>query len=132
MKFLKDLRLKPLDPIILLMLIAASFLPLILFANQSSNPTEVVVRVHGNIVKTLDLSSNQKWTYKSSNGDYNKIQVQDRKVRVYEANCRDLIDVKAGWISKNGQTLVCLPHSLVVELTGSGAVKQDGKVVDYQ
>ncbi|MBB5887847.1 NusG domain II-containing protein [Lactovum miscens] len=131
MKILKDVKLKPLDIIILAVLVMVSFFPLTLFANSNTVPNQVIVRAHGKVVKTLELSVNQVWTYKD-NGDYNRIQVKDNKVRVQEANCRDLIDVKAGWISKNGQTLVCLPHSLVVALTGNGPVKQDGKVVDYQ
>ncbi|WP_460017550.1 NusG domain II-containing protein [Lactovum odontotermitis] len=131
MKFLKELRLRPLDGVLLVVLVALAFLPIFLFANKGTAATEVQVKLHGKVIKTLDLSVNQKWTYESESGDVNKIQIKDKKVRVYEANCPDQIDVKAGWKSKNGETIVCLPHSLVVELTG-GKTIQDGKTVDYQ
>lgn len=132
MKFFKELRLKILDPVILVVLVVASFLPFFLLINENSEATEVLVKEKGELVKTLDLSVDQKWTYTSSTGEINKIEIRDKKVRVYEANCPDQVDVDAGWKSKNGDTLVCLPHGLVVELTGDGPVKQDGKVVDYQ
>ncbi|GAB2027893.1 NusG domain II-containing protein [Lactovum odontotermitis] len=131
MKFLKELRLRPLDGILVVVLVVLSFLPIFLFASRNTAATEVQVKVHGKLVKTLDLSVDQKWTYESDSGDVNKIQIKDKKVRVYEANCPDQVDVKAGWKSRNGETLVCLPHSLVVELTG-GKTIQDGKTVDYQ
>lgn len=131
MKFLKSANVKVLDGVICLVLMALAFLPLVIFANVNVAPTEAQIKVHGQVIKTLNLSVNQKWTYKSK-GEINKIQVDNRKVRVYYANCENQIDVKAGWISKNGQTLVCLPHSLTITLRGQGPIKQDGKVVDYQ
>lgn len=131
MKFLKELRLRPLDSVLLVFLVALSFLPIFLFASQKTSASEAQIKVHGKLIKTLDLSVNQEWTYESSSGDINKVQVKNKKVRVYEANCPDQIDVKAGWKSKNGDTIVCLPHSFVVELTG-GKTIQDGKTVDYQ
>lgn len=49
---------------------------------------------------------------------YNLIEIGDERVRVLEANCPDQIDVKQGWISNIGETLICLPHRLVVEIKG--------------
>ena len=131
MKFLKSAKVKVLDGVICFVLMALAFLPLVIFADTNAAPTEAQVKVHGQVVKTLNLSENQKWTYEND-GNINKIQIQNRRVRVYYANCKNQIDVDAGWISKSGQTLVCLPHGLVITLTGKGPLKQDGKVVDYQ
>lgn len=49
---------------------------------------------------------------------YNLIEVGDEKVRVLEADCPDQIDVEQGWISNIGETLICLPNRLVVEVKG--------------
>lgn len=49
---------------------------------------------------------------------YNLIEIGDERVRVIEADCPDQIDVEQGWISKKGETLICLPNRLVVELKG--------------
>lgn len=49
---------------------------------------------------------------------YNLIEIGDERVRVLEADCPDQIDVEQGWISRKGETLICLPNRLVVELKG--------------
>jgi hypothetical protein len=131
MKFLKELRLRPLDGVLLVLLVGLSFLPIFLFSAKNTAATEAQIKVHGKLIKTLDLSVNQDWSYESKSGEINKVQVKDKKVRVYEANCPDQIDVDTGWKSKNGDSIVCLPHSFVIELTG-GKTIQDGKTVDYQ
>ena len=50
---------------------------------------------------------------------YNLIEIGDEKVRVLEADCPDKIDVKQGYISRIGETIVCLPNHLVIEIMGS-------------
>ena len=49
---------------------------------------------------------------------YNLLELGDDKVRVIEADCPDKIDVKQGYISRVGETIVCLPNKLVIEIKG--------------
>lgn len=49
---------------------------------------------------------------------YNLIELGDEEVRVIEADCRDQIDVKQGYISRIGETIVCLPNKMVIEIKG--------------
>ena len=49
---------------------------------------------------------------------YNLVEIDDEKVRVIEADCPDKIDVKQGYISRIGETIVCLPNKLVIEIKG--------------
>ena len=49
---------------------------------------------------------------------YNLIELGDGRVRVIEADCPDKIDVKQGYISRIGETIVCLPNKMVVEIKG--------------
>ncbi|MDX9917990.1 MAG: NusG domain II-containing protein [Gudongella sp.] len=49
---------------------------------------------------------------------YNLIELGDGKVRVIEADCPDKIDVKQGYISRIGETIVCLPNRMVIEIKG--------------
>lgn len=52
-----------------------------------------------------------------TDGGYNVITVKDGEVTVSEADCRDQIS----WSIKNqenAETIVCLPHKLVVTVTG--------------
>lgn len=49
---------------------------------------------------------------------YNLMEIGDEKVRVIEASCPDKIDVHQGYISNIGETIVCLPNRLVIEIKG--------------
>lgn len=53
-----------------------------------------------------------------TDGGYNVITVKDGEVTVTEADCRDQICVEHKKIKKTGETIVCLPHKLVVTITG--------------
>lgn len=79
-----------------------------------------VVKVDGNIVEKLDLKRENITEVSGYDGGVNKIEVKDGKVRMMSADCPDELCVKTGWISKTGETIVCLPHRVVVEITGEG------------
>lgn len=115
MKFLRAAKVKPLDLVIIALLFVASFSVLAFLPHKQVGAT-AQARVNGKLVKTFDLNQNQLWTYRSSDGDYNEIQVRDGQIRVKKANCRDQIDVKKGWVSRVGDTIVCLPHHLVIQV----------------
>ena len=53
--------------------------------------------------------------YPIENGDYeNLLCIEDGKAFVKEANCRDKICVSHRAINKSGETIVCLPHKVVI------------------
>lgn len=114
MTVLKAIKIKPLDLLIIALLFLASFSTLILFKPVKAG-AEAEVRVSGKVVKTFNLKENQEWTYRDKN-ETNVVKVSKGKIAVTQANCEDHIDVKQGWISKVGQTIVCLPHNLVIEV----------------
>lgn len=46
----------------------------------------------------------------------NTLVIEDNKAYIIHANCPDKICVAHKPISKTGETIVCLPHKLVVEI----------------
>ncbi|KAF1297968.1 hypothetical protein BAU15_08670 [Enterococcus sp. JM4C] len=127
-EFIKKSRLKPWDIVIITGLILVSFAPLVVFALQQESDTEpsvtkqAVLRVDGEEIKTFDLIEGQEsytYTYEDEHGDYNVIEVSDGMIRIKEADCGDQICVRQGWAKKNGETRVCLPHKLVLEVQSS-------------
>ncbi len=46
----------------------------------------------------------------------NVLEFGEGKVRSIEADCPDQIDVLQGYISEVGETIVCLPNRMVVEI----------------
>ena len=76
----------------------------------------IVILKDGKVYETLDLNKNTTFTITEDNGAYNIITIQDGWVFMTEADCRDKICVKHSKIRYNGESIVCLPHKLVVEI----------------
>ena len=55
----------------------------------------------------------------------NRVVISHGEVCVTEADCPDKLCVKQGKIHNHGQTIVCLPHKLVVEIEGGKAPEYD-------
>lgn len=56
---------------------------------------------------------------------YNLISVRDGSVSMEAADCRDQICVRHKPISKAGESVICLPHRLIVEITGAEQADDD-------
>lgn len=125
---LKDLAknslLRPWDGLIIFLLVLLSFAPVMVFSlNRASSSTqEAVLSVDGEEIKTFDLSDKSQtypYRYEEKDGDYNLIEVKDGRIRIKEADCGDQICVRRGWIDQSDETIVCLPHKLLIEIKSS-------------
>lgn len=50
--------------------------------------------------------------------DYNVLTISNGTAAVTEANCGDHTCIRTGKISREGETIVCLPHRVVVRIEG--------------
>ena len=50
--------------------------------------------------------------------NHNIIRIEDNQVYMKQADCLDQTCVKQGPISSNGESIICLPHKLVVTVEG--------------
>lgn len=73
------------------------------------------VSVEGEVKVELPLSEDTVFTVETDEG-YNEIKIEEGYVSIHEADCRDQICVEHKRISLTGETIVCLPHKLVVEV----------------
>lgn len=106
-----------------LLVAAAGFLFLSLVKKYGER---VVVTVDGKEVWSHSLSEDAVYTVKSPNGS-NVVRIQDQKASVTEADCPDQICRKHKAIDKTGETIVCLPHKVVVEIKdGTREKEYDG------
>lgn len=117
---------------ILIVLIAVLAAGSWLYIN-SLKSDQVVAQVlqDGVVIQEIDLSTVEKpfqVRVEDGQGGYNIIAVERGRVRVIEANCPEQVDVLQGWISKPHQSLVCLPHRLVVKIVGQEKSDVDGIV----
>ena len=100
----------------LIIVFAAAFL-IINFVVKKDGIT-AVVKVDGNIVYMLPLDKNASVTVEGYQGGSNTVVIENGTVYMKDADCPDKLCEKTGKISKNGETIVCLPHRVVVEIQG--------------
>ena len=79
-----------------------------------------VVTVDGEERAELSLDETDSVTIETEWG-YNIVHTENGQVFVTEADCRDQICVNHKKIEKTGETIVCLPHKMVVEILGGEA-----------
>ena len=103
--------------------IVLSLVPLFIFSVVEFDASEsatrfAVIRINGEEVDKVDLDNTDHWVkmYHPAKGKYNIVEEKNGKIRVKEDNSPDQIAVKTGWISKVGQTSICLQHRLVIEI----------------
>ena len=76
---------------------------------------QVSVRVDGTCVKTFSLDDTVTYTIKGEGGT-NVLHIGDGAAWLSEADCQDQICVNTGKIKYVGQSIICLPHKVVVEI----------------
>ena len=114
---------KKLDLIIIVSLVVLSFIPHILFAKtlyKNNSSTYASIKISGDFYKNIPLSSNKNVQYfviETPNGN-NTLIIKDSSIQIKDADCHDEICIKQGVISKVGQSIICLPHELVIEIKG--------------
>lgn len=76
----------------------------------------VQVRVTGAVTAGYPLDVDASYTITGANGGTNLLVIEDGAARIEEASCPDGVCVHTGRIRRNGQSIVCLPNQVVVEI----------------
>jgi hypothetical protein len=118
---MNELKIKRYDVIIVIILIIFSILPTFLFAAGSYEGSDIYARIYvnGDLYKEIKLGDGIEYDLVITNGrGVNEVSVSGREVYMASANCFDKYCVKQGHISEPGQTIVCLPNRVLIEITG--------------
>lgn len=84
--------------------------------HSSDGEMYAVAELDGREVARLPLSEDGEHTLICGDGEYNRIVVKDGTVFISEASCPDKICVHTGKVNREGDSIVCLPHRLVVRV----------------
>ena len=119
---MKWLSIKKSDLILIGLLVAVCAVILIALNLFAKTGDKVTVYFDGEIIQTHPLNENKTFLIETGeDGEFqNEISITDGKVTVTSANCRDLVCVKHHAIEKEGESIICLPHKLVVAITDKG------------
>ena len=108
--------------LILVMIAVISFVCIRFFVED--NGRYVKVYVNDKLTKTFDLDKDQKYFIETKKG-YNLLIIKDGKARVADADCPNRICVDKGAISMNDESIICLPHHVVVTIESNKSSKVD-------
>ena len=97
--------------VLLIALISLGFF----FLNKKEG-SAVIITVDGEIYQQTELDQNNTIKIKQDNGDYNEVIIEDGYVWMTDADCPDKLCVKHNKIHYDYETIVCLPHKVVVEI----------------
>lgn len=101
--------------VFLLLLVTAAVFYLI----RGNGGARVKVTVDGDLYGTYSLYENQEIPISKGGVTTNVLVIRDGTADVTEADCPDKLCVHQRAISKTGETIVCLPNKVVVEVLGS-------------
>ena len=76
----------------------------------------LTVYIDGEVYDVYDMSKDQEIILEGEDW-HNKFQIKDGIVTMMEADCPDQYCVKHAPIDKESETIVCLPHKGVLEIT---------------
>lgn len=111
--------MKKWDWVIIIMLIVISLIPLgIILKNENfQGDYYVLISVNGEDYEKLELNKENDEVIRIENGNYvNEICINGREVYMKETNCPDRVCSRQGKISKVGESIVCLPNKIFIEI----------------
>lgn len=94
-----------------------SFFAVRMFMGDQNGAT-VRISLDGELYGTYRLSKEQTVLIGKGGTVTNTLQISGRKAKMAEADCPDRLCVHQNAISRQGETIVCLPNKIVVEVEG--------------
>jgi len=110
------------DKILIVFVVVISLFGMYIVKERASNYNKKYVEI------TVDGEEHSKYVLDNNidkeievitDKGYNIIQIQNGQVLVEESDCNNQLCVRKGVIEEAGEIIVCLPHKVVVQITGS-------------
>ena len=84
----------------------------------------VQIEVDGKIVETLSIDTDTTREITSDENGTNTLIIKDGYAKMTEANCPDGLCTNQKRISRNGESIICLPHKVVVSVVNENDSEQ--------
>lgn len=120
--------MKKKDFLIIVIFVITAVILWLLFNRMPGEITngEVVVYKDRRVIEVIPLTAEKTVVIEDENGNRNVVQVEGGKARIVEANCRDQICVNTRSAQANGQSIICLPNRVAVEIRSTRKNEIDG------
>ena len=109
----------------ILVLALTAYLGMSFFQGKNTHDAEAVVLINGEEKGSFPLSVDRTERIELPDGSYNVLEIREGKADVTEASCPDGICVNHRAVSKQKQSITCLPNKLVVEIRNGEASDVD-------
>lgn len=78
-----------------------------------------IIKQNNKVIKRINLSTiNDEQRITIDGKYYNTILFEKGKIRFEDASCPDKLCVKTGWLTRKGETAVCLPNQTIITVEG--------------
>lgn len=110
------------DIFLAVIILAIAVLGLLFYGNLGKETAgTITITVDGEVFGTYSLEKDQEIPI----GKTNRLVIKDGEADMIEADCPDQICVKHKSISKNKESIVCLPNKVIVEVVGGDETSLD-------
>lgn len=99
-----------------LVLALVAYLIMTFFQGQATHNAKAVVTIDGKWYGSYSLAEDTIEKIELPDGSYNMLEIKEGKADITEASCPDGICVNHRAVSKQSQSIVCLPNKVVVEI----------------
>ena len=113
-------KLKNNDLILIGVLLAGFAVLMVMLMLTKSGGTYAVVSVDSVEVASFPLNQDITYEIDGYNGGRNTLIIKDGKAHLEDSSCPDHLCEHMGKIHKVGQSIICLPNRVVVEIRGAG------------
>lgn len=100
---------------IILILIIFIFSSLFIIFNNKVNANLAYVYYESDLILKIDLNIDKIYEVNGYNGIV-KIEVNQGQIRVVEEESKKHLCTKQGYIKNEGESIVCLPNRIIIEL----------------
>jgi len=104
------------DIILIGVILLFALITFMVFKLNLRDGNKVIVIVDNKEKYCYNFNNDIELEIKSGDG-INVLVIENGQAYIKSANCHDKICVAHRKISKNGETIVCLPHRVVIEIT---------------
>lgn len=95
---------------------------------SSGGDAAVQIVEAGTVIQEYPLKEDRIVLLGNEDADYNILEIKDGKASMIEADCPDELCVRQKPVSRPGESIVCVPHKLVIQITGNAQGGYDGFV----
>ena len=110
----------------LLLAALAAFGGISWYLAADTQKAEAVVEVDGQEKGRYPLDQDTSVEIQLEDGSYNLLEIKDGRADITEASCPDKICVDHRPVSRRGESLVCLPNKVVVDIENGQEAEVDG------